>query len=291
MSLSSQLYLEQPNDEKENLSSAIVGEGMGRKRKQIETDENDDSQGTYYSVDEEDSDENIPPVLTLPSRIVKDPKRRLQTMPILLPENTRTNNPSGQGDDETPRVNRYNMDSTRKRKDRSLKHLLQLRMKKKSRHFALGRSPRTGQSTIRHASFPMPNDNANANSSSMDLKEQLASEGARRVVVGIRTEKEFSHSQVRHARDFMRPGFACVCGAKFTGAGGLYVHQVKNMENEKFGCTLCGKRFHYFSGLKAHRKVTHKMAFTAEVGCSRCGQVFHSKKDRQGHLDARYLSN
>lgn len=115
-----------------------------------------------------------------------------------------------------------------------------------------------------------------------------------------------------HGKDFSKPGFVCVCGAKFTGAGGLYVHQVKAMENEKFFCRLCGKKFHYFSGLKAHRKSAHKQDFTQEVGCSRlilffkrinkcarafkkilsnfnfrCGQIFKSKKERQGHLDIR----
>lgn len=49
-------------------------------------------------------------------------------------------------------------------------------------------------------------------------------------LIGIKRE---NFSTGVHGRDFSKLGFFCLCGAKFTGAGGLYVHQVKTMENEK----------------------------------------------------------
>lgn len=49
-------------------------------------------------------------------------------------------------------------------------------------------------------------------------------------LIGIKRE---NFSTGMHGRDFSKLGFFCLCGAKFTGAGGLYVHQVKTMENEK----------------------------------------------------------
>jgi len=49
-------------------------------------------------------------------------------------------------------------------------------------------------------------------------------------LIGIKRE---NFSTGMHGRDFSKVGFFCLCGAKFTGAGGLYVHQVKTMENEK----------------------------------------------------------
>ncbi|ODN04470.1 Zinc finger and BTB domain-containing protein 49 [Orchesella cincta] len=199
-----------------------------------------------------DQDHPPPPALSLPSRLAKGNQKRSDTMPKLIPEHFVLRQCS-------QRMNLSNDVS--------------------AGSFKIAKLTQAGVQTRRSSKAEALMDVENIPPHHLSEIKMNAATSASPMLVNV-----------PHCRDESKPGFTCVCGSKFSGAGGLYVHCVKTMEDEKFACDLCDRRYHYFASLKAHKKTTHKLKLTQQVGCSRCGRVFESKSERQGHHDERGLT-
>jgi KRAB domain-containing zinc finger protein len=106
-----------------------------------------------------------------------------------------------------------------------------------------------------------------------------------KTIAGLR-----DHKKVEHPKDGRRPVFACGCGKTFSNYASRRYHiKMVHLDEKKYRCEYCAKRFFTPSTLKTHMAVHLNAEEGRPYKCDLCEQRFVARYKLKAHIENVHL--